>query len=100
MAQGTVKRADKRTRAVSEKRQAILTAALDAFSRLGFHGARLEQVAELAGVSKTNLLYYYPSKEALYIAVLRQILDIWLAPLKAFRSDFTPAGSDQRVHPS
>lgn len=29
-------------------------------------------------------------KEALYIAVLRQILDIWLAPLKAFREDFAP----------
>lgn len=42
----------------------------------------------MSGVSKTNLLYYFPSKEALYIAVLRQILDIWLAPLKAFREDF------------
>ncbi|SEK77433.1 transcriptional regulator, TetR family [Kosakonia sacchari] len=90
MAQGTVKRAGKRTQAVNEKRQAILTAALEIFSRVGFHGARLEQVADGAGVSKTNLLYYYPSKEALYIAVLLQILDIWLAPLKAFRADFTP----------
>jgi len=90
MAQDAAKGASKRKRAVSEKRQAILTAALDLFSRLGFHGARLEQVAELAGVSKTNLLYYYPSKEALYIAVLQQILDIWLAPLKAFREDFAP----------
>lgn len=51
---------------------------------------RLEQVAERAGVSKTNLLYYYPSKEALYVAVMRQILDIWLAPLKAFRAEFSP----------
>ena len=80
----------KRTRAVSEKRQAILSAALEVFSRLGFHGARVEQVAEQAGVSKTNLLYYFPSKEALYIAVLRQLLDVWLAPLRAFRSDLQP----------
>ena len=79
-----------RTRAVSEKRQAILSAALEVFSRLGFHGARVEQVAEQAGVSKTNLLYYFPSKEALYIAVLRQLLDVWLAPLRAFRSDLQP----------
>ncbi|MGP3590077.1 HTH-type transcriptional regulator RutR [Vagococcus sp. WN89Y] len=90
MAQGLAKRVSKRTQAVSEKRQAILAAALDVFSRLGFHGARLEQVAEMSGVSKTNLLYYYPSKEVLYIAVLRQILDVWLAPLKAFREDTTP----------
>ncbi|MDV5356041.1 HTH-type transcriptional regulator RutR [Kosakonia sp. SMBL-WEM22] len=80
----------KRTRAVSEKRHAILSAALEIFSRLGFHGTRLEQVAEQAGVSKTNLLYYFPSKEALYIAVLRQLLDVWLAPLRAFRSDLLP----------
>lgn len=80
----------KRTRAVSEKRQAILSAALEVFSRLGFHGARVEQVADQAGVSKTNLLYYFPSKEALYVAVLRQLLDVWLAPLRAFRSDLQP----------
>lgn len=80
----------KRTRAVSAKRQTILSAALEIFSRLGFHGARVEQVAEQAGVSKTNLLYYFPSKEALYIAVLRQLLDVWLAPLRAFRSDLQP----------
>lgn len=47
-------------------------------------------MAERAGVSKTNLLYYYPSKEALYVAVLQQILAIWLAPLKAFREDISP----------
>ncbi|EHG7583400.1 TPA: HTH-type transcriptional regulator RutR [Citrobacter sedlakii] len=90
MAQGAVNKSGKRSRAVSAKRQAILTAALNTFSQYGFHGTRLEQIAEQARVSKTNLLYYYPSKEALYVAVLRQILDIWLAPLKAFREDFAP----------
>ena len=90
MTQGAVKTTGKRSRAVSAKKKAILSAALDTFSQFGFHGTRLEQIAELSGVSKTNLLYYFPSKEALYIAVLRQILDIWLAPLKAFREDFAP----------
>ena len=90
MAQGAVKGTGKRSQAVSAKKEAILAAALETFSQFGIHGTRLEQVAELAGVSKTNLLYYYPSKEVLYVAVLRQILDIWLAPLKAFREEFTP----------
>ena len=90
MAQGGVKKIGKRSQAVSAKKEAILAAALDAFSQFGIHGTRLEQVAELAGVSKTNLLYYYPSKEALYVAVMQQILDIWLAPLKAFREDLAP----------
>ena len=90
MAQGAAKKTGKRSQAVSAKKQAILNAALNTFSQYGIHGTRLEQVAEQAGVSKTNLLYYFPSKEALYVAVLRQILDIWLAPLRAFREDFTP----------
>ena len=82
MVQRAEKKTGKRSQAVSAKRQAILTAALNTFSQYGIHGSRLEQVAEQAGVSKTNLLYYYPSKEALYVAVLR--------PLKAFREDFAP----------
>lgn len=90
MAEGAVKKTGKRSQAVSAKKEAILAAALDAFSQFGIHGTRLEQVAELAGVSKTNLLYYYPSKEALYVAVLQQILTIWLAPLRAFREDISP----------
>jgi len=90
MVQGAVKTGGKRSQAVSAKKQAILSAALETFSQFGIHGTRLEQVAELAGVSKTNLLYYFPSKEALYVAVLQQIRDIWLAPLKAFREELTP----------
>ena len=89
MSQRTEKKIGKRSQATGAKRQLILTAALAVFSQYGIHGARLEQVAERAGVSKTNLLYYYPSKEALYVAVMRQILDVWLAPLKAFRADFS-----------
>ena len=53
MAQDAVKKGGKRSQAVSAKKQAILTAALNTFSQYGIHGTRLEQVAELAGVSKT-----------------------------------------------
>ncbi len=90
MAQGTAKKTGKRTQAVNEKRGIILAAARETFSLYGIHGTRIEKVAERAGVSKTNLLYYYPSKEALYLAVLQEILDVWLAPLKAFREDLAP----------
>lgn len=50
MTQGAVKTTGKRSRAVSAKKKAILSAALDTFSQFGFHGTRLEQIAELAGV--------------------------------------------------
>jgi len=70
---------------ISLKRcEAILAAALKAFASYGLHGARLETIAEEAGLSKTNLLYYYPSKGKLYTAVLTRTLDDWLAPLKRF----------------
>lgn len=80
----------RRSRAVAAKRTAILTAALALFSQFGMHGTSLDKVAEGADVSKTNLLYYFPSKEALYIAVLKDILEVWLAPLRALREDQQP----------
>ncbi|HEA9896072.1 TPA: HTH-type transcriptional regulator RutR [Yersinia enterocolitica] len=80
----------RRSKAGAAKRQLIMTAALELFSLYGFHGTSLDQVAERADVSKTNLLYYFPSKEALYIAVLKDILAIWLAPLKALQADQQP----------
>lgn len=86
----SVKAPTRRARAVAAKRTAILTAALALFSQFGVHGTSLDKVAEGADVSKTNLLYYFPSKEALYIAVLKDILDVWLAPLRALREDQQP----------
>ena len=85
-----VKAPSRRTRAVAAKRTAILSAALELFSLYGVHGTSLDKVAEGADVSKTNLLYYFPSKEALYVAVLKNILDVWLAPLRALRNDQQP----------
>jgi TetR/AcrR family transcriptional regulator len=64
------------------KREVILAAALELFSRGGVDGASLDSVAERADVSKTNLIYYYPSKDALYRAVLNNVLSLWLVPLE------------------
>lgn len=88
MTQGAVKTTGKRSRAVSAKKKAILSAALGTFFTIRFSRHKAGADRRVGGCFKTNLLYYFPSKEALYIAVLRQILDIWLAPLKAFREDF------------
>lgn len=90
------KKPGRRSRAVAAKRAAILDAALTLFSRFGIHGTSLDKVAERADVSKTNLLYYFPSKEALYVAVLKEILDVWLAPLRALRHDQEPLAAIRR----
>lgn len=84
------KASTRRSRAVAAKRNAILAAALEFFSQFGIHGTSLDKVAERADVSKTNLLYYFPSKEELYIAVLKDLLDVWVAPLRALRADQHP----------
>ena len=77
-----------RTRIQQKNRDAILEAALEVFSAQGFRGTTLDQIAELAGLSKPNLLYYFPSKEAIHAHVLGDLLDIWLQPLR----DLSPNG--------
>jgi len=78
------------TRAGEANAERILDAALAVFARFGLRGARLEQIATAAGLSKTNLLYYFRSKEALYLAVLTRILDLWLEPLRGIELDHDP----------
>lgn len=85
--EATLKR---RQRQMETKRSAIMEAALDIFSRYGLHGTSLDQVASQADVSKTNLLYYFTSKEELYINVLRQLMEVWLRPLQAFSVEQDP----------
>ncbi len=81
----------RRTRIQREKTEAILSAALEVFSADGFRGATLDQIAEAAGLSKQNLLYYFPSKEAVYRALLARQLDSWLDPLRRIDPEGEPA---------
>ena len=71
------------TRIQERNSRAILEAGLDVFSAHGFRGATLDQIAEAAGLSKPNLLYYFPSKDAIYLSLLEQLLHTWLDPLRA-----------------
>ncbi|MEY3959354.1 MAG: hypothetical protein RIR14_7 [Pseudomonadota bacterium] len=80
-----------RTRIQARNSAAILDAALDVFSLHGFRGATLDQIAEVAGLSKPNLLYYFPSKEAVHTALLSRLLDTWLDPLRALDPAGDPA---------
>ena len=72
-----------RTRIQEKNTAAILEAALEVFSQAGFRGATLDQIAKTAGLSKPNLLYYFPSKEAIHVTLLSGMLDLWLDPLRA-----------------
>ena len=72
----------RRTRIQTEKRELILEAALEMFSQHGFRGATIDQIAEAAGMSKPNLLYYFRSKEDIHVTLMRRLLETWLAPLR------------------
>lgn len=71
-------RPQRRSRSRELNEQKILTAAEYVFARFGYNGASVEAIAERAGLSKQNMLYYFPSKEQLYLSVLEHILNLWL----------------------
>lgn len=79
-----------RTRIQEKNRRAILESALDLFSQHGFRGTTLDRIARGAGLSKPNLLYYFPSKDAIYVALLTSLLDNWLDPLRGLQQDGDP----------
>jgi TetR/AcrR family transcriptional regulator len=57
---------------------AILREAVRLFAERGFEGTAIAEVAERAGMSKQNLMYYFTTKQALYKRVLDDVLDAWL----------------------
>lgn len=79
-----------RTRIQTKNREAILDAGLEVFSTHGFRGATLDQIADVAGLSKPNLLYYFSSKEDIHTTVLAQLLDTWLDPLRRMNPNGDP----------
>lgn len=67
---------------IQKKNQAaILTAGLNVFAQFGFRGSTLDQIADAAGLSKPNLLYYFASKEDIYVTLLARLLDDWMKPV-------------------
>jgi TetR/AcrR family transcriptional regulator len=73
--------AKKPSRIQMRNRARILNAALDVFSVHGFRGTTLDQIAEAAGLSKPNILYYFEGKEEIHISLLNQLMETWLEPL-------------------
>ncbi len=62
-----------------DKVSTILREAQAQFARFGFEGASLENIGAAAGISRHALLYYFPSKEALYRRVLDDVMAQWLS---------------------
>jgi TetR/AcrR family transcriptional regulator len=71
-------------------RKKIIDAALEVFSTHGYRGATLDQIAEHAGLSKPNILYYFDGKEAIHVTLLSKLMETWLDPLREMNPDGDP----------
>ncbi len=61
----------------SEVRLRILENATRLFAGQGFDGTSLQDIADAVGVSKPSVIYHFPSKAAIRLAVLEQVLAHW-----------------------
>jgi TetR/AcrR family transcriptional regulator len=74
----------------AENERVILEAAEAIFAEAGFKGATTAAIATRAGVPKANLHYYFPTKAALYRAVIERVLTAWLAAASCFDESDDP----------
>lgn len=72
----------------------IVAAALEEFVERGFALTRLQDVARRAGVTKGTIYLYFPSKEALFKAVVRQTIVPVIAEGEAMAQSFTGSARD------
>ncbi len=102
-------RLSKRNAIRLENEQRILTAAEKVFAEAGFGGATMQLIADVAGLPKANLHYYFATKEELYRKVVSQIFEIWLhaadvfdgaeGPVQAFSAYIDAKMEISRRHP-
>lgn len=67
-----------------ENEKLILQAAEKTFAEAGFGGATMQLIADVAGLPKANLHYYFPTKESLYRRVVQDIFHVWLQAADIF----------------
>ncbi len=56
--------------------QRILDAALDVFSRKGYHDARMDEIVDESATSKGSIYFHFPNKEQLFLALVDRFADL------------------------
>ncbi len=82
--------------AEGERREQILRAADDLFGRRGYAAVSLGDVAAAVGVSKAALYHHFPSKAALYAAVMCRTLELIAAAIR--RAAAEPGPVADKIH--
>lgn len=80
-----------------ERERQIVDVAVQVFAKRGYHGASVDEIAELAGISKPMVYLYLDSKEGLFLACLRREADRLVG---AFQDAATASGAapELRLH--
>lgn len=65
-----------------ERKNQILDAAMNIFAKMGFHKARMDDVAQESGLSKGALYWYFKSKDAIIAAILERLFNMAFKDLK------------------
>ncbi len=60
----------------AEARARITRAALEAFAQYGYHGATMNQIMQISGLSKGLVYHYFPSKEKVFVHLVDTALEI------------------------
>jgi len=74
MSRSATQKSPRWRRRKEERPAEIIAAALETFAERGFAATRLDDIAERAGVTRGTLYLYFPSKEDLFKAVVRQAI--------------------------
>ena len=83
-------KSSRRTDIRRENERVILEAAEKVFAEAGFGGATMQLIADMAGLPKANLHYYFATKEDLYRRVVENIFTIWLHAADSFDTAADP----------
>jgi TetR/AcrR family transcriptional regulator len=86
--------APRRSRSRDKVEAGIVAAAVKIFAECGYDGTAVAAIADAAGLSKQNLMYYFPTKQGLYQRVLDDVLDDWLARMESLAD---PGGEPREV---
>lgn len=88
----------RRTTARDRAEAGIVAVAVKVFAECGYEGTAIATIAQAAGLSKQNLMYYFPTKQALYERVLDDVLDDWLARMESLASPDGDPGEVLRAY--
>lgn len=65
-----------------ETRKLLLESAFETFSKLGFHGASVDKIAEHAGFSKGAVYAHFHTKEDLFLAIVEQQMNLYVRNIR------------------